>query len=143
MASWIRRRISSLAFFMQKVHWKIVTAKPSIFVIAVLAVAASVFLLGGGVYDLLEKPLFAIVATGGRIVVYYPYALNEQFLMESIIIMVTYAIGVVGLILTYQSTKYVYRPRQAFILLLMGCTLIIISYIFAEQSLLARWRQLS
>jgi len=142
MANWIKRRISSLAFFMQKAYWKIVTAKPSMFVIAVLAVAVSIFLLGGGVYDLLEKPLLAIVATGGRIVVYYPYALNEQFLVESIIIMVTYAIGVVGFILTYQSTKYVYSPRQAFILLLVGCTLIIISYIFTEQSLLARWRQL-
>lgn len=140
MASWIERRISSLAFFMQKAYWKMVTTKPSIFVIAVLAVATSIFLLGGGIYDLLEKPLLAIIQTGGRIVVYYPYAINDQFLVESVIIMVAYAIGVVGLILTYQSTKYVYRPRQAFILLLVGCILIIISYIFTEQSLLARWR---
>ena len=139
MASWIERRISSLTFFMQKAYWKMVTTKPSIFVIAVLAVATSVFLLGGGVYDLLEKPLLAIVATGGRIVVYYPYDLNAQFLVESIIVMIAYAIGVVGLILTYQSTKYVYRPRQAFILLLVGCILVIISYIFTEISLLARW----
>lgn len=140
MASWIERRISSLAFFMQKAYWKMVTTKPSIFVIAVLAVATSIFLLGGGIYDLLEKPLLAIIQTGGRIVVYYPYAINDQFLVESVIIMVAYAIGVVGLILTYQSTKYVYRPRQAFILLLVGCILILISYIFTEQSLLARWR---
>ena len=139
MASWIKRRTTSLVFFMQKAYWKIVTTKPSIFVIAVLAVAASIFLLGGGVYDLLEKPLLAIIQTSGRIVVYYPYALNEQFLVESAIIMITYAIGFVGLILTYQSTKYVYRPRQAYILLLVGCILIIISYIFTEQSLLARW----
>jgi len=142
MASWIKRRMSSLAFSIQKAYWKMVTAKPSIFVIAALAVAASIFLLGGGVYDLLEKPLVAIISSGGRIIVYYPYALNEQFLVESMIIMITYAMGVVGLILTYQSTKYVYRPRQAFILLLVGCVLIVVSYIFAEQSLLARWRQL-
>jgi len=139
MVSWIERKISSLAFFMQKAYWKIVTTKPSMFVVAVLAVATSVFLLGGGVYDLLEKPLLAIISTGGRIVVYYPYDLNAQFLVESMIVMIAYAIGVVGLILTYQSTKYVYRPRQAFILLLVGCILIIISYIFTEQSLLARW----
>jgi hypothetical protein len=139
MASWIKRRMSSLAFSIQKAYWKMVTAKPSIFLIAALAVAASIFLLGGGVYDLLEKPLVAIISTGGRIIVYYPYALNEQFLVESIIIMIVYAMGVVGLILTYQSTKYVYRPRQAFILLLVGCVLIVVSYIFAEQSLLARW----
>ena len=139
MANWIERRISSLTFFMQKAYWKMVTTKPSIFVIAALTVAVSIFLLGGGIYDLLEKPLLAIIASGGRIIVYYPYALNEQFLVESIIIMTAYAIGVVGLILTYQSTKYVYRPRQAYIFLLVGCILIIISYIFTEQSLLARW----
>lgn len=141
MSGWIKKRITSLAFFMQKTHWKIVTARPSMFVIAAITVAASIFLLGGGIYDILEKPLLAIIQSGGSIVVYYPYSLNEQFLVESIIIMIAYAIGTVGLILTYQSTKYVYRPRQAFILLLVGCVLIIISYIFTENSLLARWRQ--
>lgn len=125
---------------MQKAYWKIMTAKPSIFVIATIVVAGSIFLLGGGVYDLLEKPLVAIVATGGRIIVVYPFALNEQFLVESIIVMALYAIGVVGFLLTYQSTRYAYRPRQAFILLLVGCVLIITAYLLMENTLLARWR---
>ena len=124
---------------MQKAYWKIITAKPSIFVIAVVVVAASVFLLGGGVYDVLEKPLVAVVQTGGRIIVFYPYAINEQLLLESIVVMTGYAIGVVGFLLTYQSTKYAYRPRQAYMLLLVGCVLIITAYIFIERSLLARW----
>jgi len=139
MIRWFKRRISSLAFFVQKAYWKIITAKPSMFVIAVIVVAASVFLLGGGVYDLLEKPLVAIFQTGGRIIVFYPYSLNEQFLMESIVVMAGYAIGVVGFLLTYQSTKYAYRPRQAYILLLVGCVLVITAYVFIERSLLARW----
>ena len=115
-----------------------VTAKPSIFVTAVLVVAASLFLLGGGIYDILEKPLFAIVASG-RIITYYPYDVNAQFLVESIIVMVIYAIGIVGFLLTYQSTKYAYSSRQAYRLLLVGCILIIVAYIFIERSLLARW----
>jgi len=139
MLSWIKRRISSMAFFVQKAYWKVVTAKPSVFLIAIMVVAASIFLLGGGIYDILEKPLVAIIATGGRIIVFYPYALNAQFLMESIIIMTIYAIGVVGFLLTYQSTKYAYRPRQAFMLLLMGCVLVVTSYIFIERFLMARW----
>ena len=139
MSRWLRKRFSSLTFSMQKTYWKVVTAKPSLFVTAVLAVAASLFLLGGGIYDLMEKPLLAIVATGGRIITYYPYALNEQFLMESIIVMVVYAIGFVGFLMMYQSTKYAYRSRQAYRLLLVGCVLVIIAYIFIEQSLLARW----
>lgn len=139
MAKWFRKRFSSLAFSMQKTYWKILTAKPSIFVTAVLVVAASIFLLGGGVYDLLIQPLFAIVASGGRIITYYPYSISEQFLAESITVMVLYAIGVVGFLLTYQSTKYAYSPRQAYRLLLVGCLLLIIAYIFVERSLLARW----
>lgn len=139
MARGLRRRISSLAFSMQKAYWKIVTAKPSIFVTAVLVVAASLFLLGGGIYDILEKPLFAIVTAGGRIITIYPYQLNEQFLVESIIVMVIYTIGVTGFLLTYQSTKYAYRPRQAYRLLLVGCVLLVIAYILIERSLLARF----
>ena len=139
VVGWLRKRFSSIAFSMQKAYWRLVTAKPSIFVTAVLVVAASLFLLGGGVYDLLEKPLLAIVAAGGRIITYYPYALNEQFLIESIIVMILYAIGVVGFLLTYQSTKYAYRSRQAYRLLLVGCVLVVIAYIFIETSLLARW----
>jgi hypothetical protein len=139
MARALRRRMSSLVFSMQKAYWKIVTAKPSIFFTAVVVVAASLFLLGGGIYDLLEKPLLVIVAAGGRIVTYYPYALNEQFLVESIIVMVIYAIGVVGFLLAYQSTKYAYQSRQAYRLLLVGCVLVVIAYIFIERSLLARW----
>ena len=124
---------------MQKTYWKIVTAKPSIFFTSVLVVAASLFLLGGGIYDLLEKPLLAIVGAGGRIITYYPYSINEQFLVESILVMVTLTIGVAGFLLTYQSTKYAYRSRQAYRLLLVGCVLIVIAYIFIERSLLSRW----
>jgi hypothetical protein len=139
MARGFRRRFSSLAFSIQKTYWKMVTAKPSIFVTAVLAVAASLFLLGGGIYDLLQKPLLAVVGAGGRIITYYPYSINEQFLVESILIMTGLAIGVVGFLLTYQSTKYAYRSRQAYRLLLVGCVMIIIAYIFVESSLLSRW----
>ena len=139
MARWFRRIFSSLGFSMQKAYWKMVTAKPSTFATAVIVVATSIFLLGGGIYDLLEKPLLLIVAAGGRIITYYPYALNEQFLVESVIVMITYALAVGGFLVTYQSTKYAYRSRQAYRLLLVGCVLIVIAYIFIERSLLARW----
>ena len=134
-----RRSASSISYYLQKTYWRIVTLKPSTLLLSALAIGASIFLLGGGIYDLLEKPLLVIVAAGGRIITYYPYALNEQFLVESIIVMVIYAIGVVGFLLTYQSTKYAYRARQAYMMLLVGCVLVVIAYIFIERSLLARW----
>jgi len=139
MARGFRRRISSLTFSVEKAYWKMVTAKPSTFATAVIVVAASLFLLGGGIYDLMEKPLLLIVAAGGRIITYYPYALNEQFLVESVIVMIIYALAVVGFLIAYHSTKYAYRSRQAYRLLLVGCVLVVIAYIFIERSLLARW----
>ena len=115
------------------------TAKPSLVVIALILIAASVFLLGGGVYDLLERPLVAVFQSGGTFISFYPYALNEQLLIESISTMTFYTIGVAGFLLAYQSTKYAYRPRQAFILLLVGSVLIVVAYIFIERSLLTKF----
>jgi len=134
----LTRRLSSLIYYIQKFYWKMVTAKPSLFLIAAIAIAASIFFLGGGLYDLLERPLVAAFASGGRIIFYYPYGINEQFVAESLFVMIVYAIAVVGLLLTYESTKYAYRPRQAFMLLFVGCTFIFVAYICIEYLLLAR-----
>ena len=137
MASGVRRRVASFTFNIQKLLWRIVTSKPSTFLTALLVVFTALFLLGGGIYDLLEQPLLAVVDAGGRIITYYPYELNRQLLLESIIVMIFYAIGFVGLVFTYQSTKYVYRARQANRLLLIGCILVVVSYILIELSLRA------
>ncbi|MDH5647834.1 MAG: hypothetical protein OEZ01_17620, partial [Candidatus Heimdallarchaeota archaeon] len=58
----LTRRLSSLVYYLQKLYWKIMTAKPSLVLIAAIAVAASIFFLGGGLYDFLEKPLVAAFA---------------------------------------------------------------------------------
>jgi hypothetical protein len=113
------------------------TAKPSLFVVGVLVVAASLFLLGGGIYDVLIQPIVAIVASGGRIISFYPYGITEQLLLESVIIMVFYAMGFAGFLIAYRSTKYAYNPRQAYRFLLVGAVLILIAYILTEQNLLA------
>jgi len=136
----VKRNLASLSYILQRTYWKIVTAKPSVLVFAVAVVAASIFLLGGGIYDILEKPYFAIFLEGGRFIGVYPYSLNEQLLAESIFVMLIYAIGAGGFLLTYQSTKYAYRPRQAFMFLLIGVIFIIVAYIAVEYAFLARWR---
>jgi hypothetical protein len=133
----VSKRISSLAFLMQKTYERILTAKPSLFVVGVLAVATSIFLLGGGIYDVLIKPIVAIVASGGRIISFYPYGITEQLLLESVIIMVFYAMGFAGFLIAYRSTKYASNPRQAYRFLLVGVVLLLIAYVLVEQNLLA------
>ncbi len=133
----VSKRISSLAFSLQKTYERLLTAKPSLFVVGILAVAACLFLLGGGIYDILIQPIVAIVASGGRIISFYPYGITEQLLLESVIIMIFYAMGFAGFLIAYRSTKYAYNPRQAYRFLLVGIVLLLIAYVLVEQNLLA------
>lgn len=103
-------------------------------------IAVAIFLLGGGIYDLLERPAVAyFIGELGRPIFYYPYpTLNEQLLAESMLIMILYVIGVAGLLITYQATKYAYKPRQAYIMLVIGVTFIVVSFAFVEMTLRSR-----
>lgn len=139
MVSRIKTRLSSLGFRLQRAIRKIATAKPSIFVIASVIVASTVFFLGGGVYDFLAQPLIAF-PIGRRILFFYPYSVHEQAVLESLLVMTSYVMGFFGVFLMYQSTKYAYKPRQAYILLLSGVVLLLIAYIYIENLL---WSKLT
>ncbi len=135
MAGRIKTRLSSLGFRLQKAIRKMATAKPSIFVIASVIVVSTVFFLGGGVYDLLAEPLIVVPITSTRILFFYPYSVHEQAVLESLLIMTSYVMGFFGVFLMYQSTKYAYKPHQAYILLLSGVVLLLIAYIYIENLL--------
>ena len=138
MSKWFSKQISSFAFSLQKTYERIITAKPSLFLVGVSVVAVSFFLLSGGIYDVLIKPIVAYFAAGGQMLVFYP-SLTEQFLLESIIIMIFYAIGFAGFLIAYRSTKYAYNPRQAYRFLLVGCVLLIIGYLLIENGLMSKF----
>ena len=128
MSKWFSKQISSFAFWLQKTYERILTAKPSLFLVGVSAVALAFFLLGGGIYDLMIKNIaVAYFASGGTMIVFYP-SLNEQFLL-----------GFAGFLIAYRSTKYAYNPRQAYRLFLVGCVLLLIGYILIENGLLSKF----
>lgn len=131
------KRASSITFSLQKFYERLLNAKPSLWIIAVIAVGVSLFLFAGGVYDLLIQPIVAIVGSTGRIISFYPYGITDQLLLESIIIMIFYAMGVTGFIIAYRSTKHASNPRQAYRFLLVGVALLLVAYILLEQNLLA------
>jgi len=60
---------------------------------------------------------------------------HEQVFLESLLVMTSLSIGIAGFLLTYQSTRYVYRSRQAFTLLLVGFVLIFTAYLLIEYIL--------
>ena len=132
----IRRKLPSIAYSLQKAYRKMVAAEPSMLIIATISVVAFIFLLGGGVYDLLGEAIPYIVYQS-KIYIFYPLV-HEQAILESVFVILSYTLGVIGFLLAYQSTKYAYKPRNAFILLLMGSILIVIAYLYLEYALLSK-----
>ena len=132
MSARIKRFISSFVFFLRKTYWKIIIMKPSPLFIAFIAISLSIFLLGGGVYNILEKPLALLPGLQGRYIFYVPYRLHEQTLNQSLTAMILYTLGVIGFLLMYRSTKYAYKPRQASSLLLVGTVIVVFSYFCCE-----------
>jgi hypothetical protein len=118
---------------MDKLYRRISTMRPSTLIISSLAIAFAVFLFGGGLYDIIMKP-FPAVYYGGTFLFIYPQ-LSEQFIADSMVAMILYAFGIAGLVIVYQSTKYVYKPRQAYMMFLMGVVLLFLAYIFLEVTI--------
>lgn len=133
----MKRRFKSMPYYIRKFYRAVSTAKPPALILAIVAIVAAIFLLGGGVYDILEKPLL-VFPWYGRWIFFYPYSIHEQILIESLGVMAAYSIGIAGLLLIYQSTKYAYKPRQAFILLLIGAVFLIVAYIFIESRITSK-----
>lgn len=131
MAKGFKKQKSSLAFSLKKAYERIITAKPSLFIVSATVVAITIFFLGGGVYNILIQPLGAFISQTGQIIAFYP-GLSDQFVLGSIIIMISYTIGVAGFLFAYRSTKYAYNPRQAYMYLLIGSLGILIGYLLVE-----------
>jgi len=132
MSHKVKREISSLSFTMNKFYRRISNIRPSAMILSILAMAFAVFLFGGGLYDIIMKP-YPAVYYGGRFIFLYP-DLSMQFLSDSIEAMMLFTLGVVGLVAVYQSTKYAYKPRQAYMLFLVGVVLLFLTYILLEAT---------
>lgn len=134
----VKRRVSSLSFSVNRLYRTITTVKPSNLLIPTFVVALAVFLFAGGLYDLIQKPAPAIFYNN-KFYFLNPY-LSQQFVSDSIIAGIIYSLGTVGLVIIYQSTRYTYRPRQAYMMLIIGSTLALMAYIFLETTIQIKLR---
>lgn len=133
MSKAVKKRVSSMSYSFNKVYRRISTMEPSTFILSIIAIAIAVFLFGGGVYDLIMTP-YPAVYSGGIFVLVDP-RLSEQFISDSVAATIMYALGTVGLIAIYQSTKYAYKPRQAYMMFMVGFVLLFLAYIFLEATI--------
>ena len=132
----LKRRASSTSFSLSRWFRKISTAKPSSFVTSIIVISYAIFLFGGGLYTIISSPIPAFY-TGKGFLFLYP-ELGSQFISDTVIAVMLYAIGFVGLLAVYQSTKYAYKPRQAYMMLVIGVTLLLLAYIFLEDAILIK-----
>jgi len=102
--------------------------KPSTTVSIIIALAFVAFVLAGGVYDILEHPISLLPSTSGYSVL-IKGTLGEQTLNESLIAGFLYMLGLGGLYMLLRSTRFAYRPRNAYMLLIIGTiTVLMVAY---------------
>ena|GEM_PF-318215 len=108
--------------------------KPSTTVLALAVVIFVGFVLAGGIYDILEHPISLLPTSYGYSVVIQG-TLGQQTLNESLIAAFLYFMGLAGLYMLLRSTRYAYRPRNAYMLLILG-TLTVLIVVFYSTSLI-------
>ena len=138
MSKKVKKSASSMSFSLSRWFRKISTAKPSSFAITIAVIAYAVFIFGGGLYTLINyETILPSAYYQGRFYFLYP-DLGLQFISDTVIAVMLYAIGFVGLLAIYQSTKYAYKPRQAYMMMVIGLTLLLLAYIFLEDAIMIK-----
>ncbi len=126
-----------MSFSLSRWFRKMTTNAPTAFLVSVVGLAYVIFLFGGGLYTLIGPDAAAhqpSAYVNGRFFFLYP-DISHQFISDTIISTILYALGFVGLLAIYQSTKSAYKPRQAYMLLVVGVALLLLSYVFLEGSI--------
>ena len=133
MTSKIKKSSSSVSFSLSRWFRKISTNAPSTFIITAIGLSYAIFLFGGGLFTLITHPLPSAYVNG-RFFFLYP-DISSQFISDTAISVILYALGFVGLLAIYQSTKSAYKPRQAYMMLVIGVALLLLAYVFLEGSI--------
>lgn len=120
----LARKIRELRFLRVRVR------KPSSSLFVIFLIAASIFVFGGGIYDILMKP-HALLPAPGHPVFLYP-GLHEQTWNESLQAIFLFTLGIIGCFLIFKSSRYVYKPRSAAMLLLIGVLMLVSAFAICE-----------
>ena len=102
----------------------------SLNLLVILISALSLFLLAGGVYNIIFQP--PVLLSSSNYIIFYTYSLHEQIWGESIIAFLLFSLGAGGGYLAHRSTRYVYKPREATMLLVIGVIMLFLAFIGCE-----------
>jgi len=134
----IKKSTSSMSFSLSRWFRKISTAMPSSLATTIIVITYAIFLFGGGVYTIINyETILPSAYYEGRFFFIYP-ELGEQFISDTVIAVLLYGMGFAGLLSIYQSTKYAYKPRQAYMMIIIGVTLLLLAYTFLEYTVVIK-----
>lgn len=134
MSGKIKKTSEELSFSLSRWFRKASTNTPTLTIITLAGLAFAIFLFGGGLYTLINQPIGAFY-TGTTFYFLYP-GISEQFVADTIVSAMLYSMGFLGLLAFYQAAKNANKPRQAYMLLVVGVTFVLLSYIFLETAIL-------
>jgi hypothetical protein len=134
MTSKLKKSSSNMSFSLSRWFRKISTNTPTAFLVTAVGISYAIFLFGGGLYTLINHPQPSAYYNG-QFYFLYP-GISSQFVADTLISVTLYVLGFAGLLAIYQSTKSAYKPRQAYMLLIIGVSLLLLSYVFLEGSIL-------
>lgn len=132
MSHKVKRQNSSLASSFERWLNKISSIRPSSLTITLIVIAYAIFLFGGGLFTIIV-PIFPPYINNNFLFIYPELA--SQFISDTLIAATLYVMGFAGLMALYQSTKYAYKPRQAYMTAIIGVSLLLMAYIFLESIL--------
>jgi len=134
MSNKLKKTSEDMSFSLSRWFRKLSTNAPSTFIVTVVVMAYAIFLFGGGLYTLINNPVASYYTSSGGFMFLYP-DISSQFGADTIIAVTLYAMGFFGLLTIYQSAKNVSKPRQAYMMMVVGITLLLLSYIFLEGAI--------
>jgi hypothetical protein len=122
--------VSKLVKRIREIRFPSLTFKPSTTLVTIALITVVLFVLGGGVYNILERPLSVLPTPQNPI--WYFQGMTAQTLNESLIFALFLTIGITGGYLAFISTRRIYRPREARLYLAIGISMIFGALIGSE-----------
>ena len=136
MAKKFKKQTTSTSFSLSRLFSRISTMQPSTFTITVVVMGAALFLFGGGIWTVISYQTIQPAGYYQNMFYFIAPGLSDQFISDTVVSMALYGMGLIGMLAIYQSTKYAYKPRQAYMTLVVGVSLLLLAYIFLENVVL-------
>jgi hypothetical protein len=133
MSKKIKKSSERMSFSLSRWFRRLSKNTPVAFIITGVGIFYSIFLFGGGLYTLINHPQPSAYYNN-QFYFLFP-DISSQFISDTLISVTLYVLGFFGLLAIYQSTKSAYKPRQAYMLLIVGVALLLLSYVFLEGSI--------